>query len=414
MIKELLPTEALTTTLCYPWIELKNELNAIFIENRHTTRSSIRVCCIILSICMGLFVFFNNPNVAEFFKGIIEALAFIPEPLQYKASVSLATLAASSTGAYTSRAITRCICKCKFGDPDFFLTDQRTIELIEIFKAQELDIDADLLKEVVQFCVHKLREAHLSATIGARKQDWEHILNSIIYEADLDIFLEQQRALHYSHKIILDKKAAINIYKQIGQHENTTNQPKTHNPDQPPTIRLTALELEEEQQPTEQTPLLQQSFNNTARHSISSGSSGSSRDASLARRTINQFRQTRQSRITFSTVQSEEQIADQCSQHLENRALSTHQHLLYSHGIHNMIRRTIPPASPTSFTTSYPSFPTDEGIDQSSIPSPTNRNRSLSSASDPNRNRSSSNATEPPVTPLRGPARVTITSRPAS
>lgn len=411
MIKELLPTEALTTTLCYPWFELKDELNSIFIEHRHTTRSTIRVCSIILSVCIGLFIFFNNPSVAEFFRGIIEALSFIPEPLQYKASVSLATLAASSTGAYTSRAITRCICKCKFGDPDFFLTDQRTLELIEIFKAQELDIDADLLKEVVQFCVHKLREPHASATIGARKQDWEHILNSIIYEADLDIFLEQQRALHYSHKLILDKKAAINIYKQLTQNENTANQLPTSSPTQPPTIRLTALELGT-QQPTEQTPLLQQSFNNTTRHSISSGSSGSSRDVSLARRTLNQFRQTRQNQISFSTVQSEEQIADQCSQHLENRALSTHQHLLYSHGIHNMIRRTIPPASPNSFTPAYPSFPNDEELDQSSIPSPTHRNRSLSGATDPNRNRSSSNATEPPVTPLRGLSRVTICSRP--
>lgn len=405
MIKDLLPTDTLAAMLCYPWIELKDELNAIFIENKHTTRSTIRVCCIVLSVCIGLFIFFNNPNVLEFFKGIIEALSFIPTTLQYKASASLAALAFGSAGAYSSKAAIRCFCKCKFGDPDFFLTDSRTLELTEIFKAQELDIDTELLKEVVQFCLRKLREPNSSSTIGARKQDWEHILNAIIYEADLDIFLEQQRALQYSHKLILDKKAAINAYKILVRNEATANDVSTSTDNQPATQRLTAIQLEA-QQPTEQTPLLIQSFNhNTTRQSISSDSSSNqSRDATLARRTLNQFRQARHSRITFNTVQSEEQIADQCSQHLETRALSTHQHLLYSHGVHNMIRRNLAPTSPNSMTPSYPTFSQEDRIES---PSHASRYRSASSASDPNRNRSVSNASEVPSSPITTPLRIT-------
>lgn len=424
MIKELLPIDNLTAILCYPWLELKYELNALFIEHRHTTRSAIRVCSIIISICVGLFIFFNNPHVLEFFKGIIDALSFIPEPLQYKASVSLAVLASGSFGAYTSRAIIRCVCKCKFGDPDFFLTDTRVLELIEIFKAQELDIDAELLKEVVQFCVHKLREPHSSSTIGARKQDWEDILNSIIYEADLDIFLEQQRALHYSHKIILDKKAAINAYKQLVQREAHASLSQAPPENQQATIRLTAKQLEA-QEPNETTPLLTDRFNNAnpARQSLSSGSSGTPRDAALAKRALNQFRQTRLGKITFGSVQSEEQVADQCSQHLETRALSTHQHLLYSHGVHNMIRRNIIPTTPNSVTPGYPTFPSDDLIDLPASPltTTTTRHRSLSGASDnrprsvsgtSDRPRAVSGASDSPFTPSHGKHKLTVSTRP--
>ena len=351
-MKDLLPMDTLLQILCYPWIELKYELNALFIENRHTTRSAVRICSIVLTTCVGLFLFFNNVAIVEFFRGIIQALSFIPEPLQYKASISLNALAFGSIGAYSSKAIIRGICKYKFGDPDFFLTDKRTIELIDIFTAQELEIDAPLLKEVVHFCVHNLRAHCNSTTIGARKQDWEQILNAIIYEADIDLFLEQQRALQYSHKSILDKKSVINTYKQLARKEAitsiqtytqtpsttiektdaTTNITPTHR--HSPT-RLTCCSLAAVQQADETTPLLTKQ----PRQDSTSADSHSSRESYIAKRVITQFKQIPQTRTRLCYIASEEQLADQCSQHLENQALITHQHILYSHGIQKIARQ---------------------------------------------------------------------------
>lgn len=413
-MKDLLPVDTLLQILCYPWIELKYELNALFIENRHTTRSAIRIFSIVLTTCIGLFLFFNNVAILEFFRGLIQALSFIPEPLQYKASISLNALAFGSIGAYSSKAIIRGVCKYKFGDADFFLTDQRTLELIDIFTAQELEIDPQLLQEVVHFCIRNLREHHTSTTIGARQQDWEYILNSIIYEADIDLFLEQQRALQYSHKSILDKKAAINAYKQLVRQEAATStqtytQAATttiiEKPDATASItptheyiptKLTASNLAE-QQIDENTPLL------TQKHAQTSHSAGSdASNASLAKRVLTQFRQIPQTRTKLCYTASEEQVADQCAQHLETQALMTHQHILYSHGIQRIARQSTTISSSMATNPSYPSFNIEDTTPSYSNNRSFNRNMA-SVTSEPNTplNPNAHSDSDPPNTPLR-------------
>ena len=375
---DLLSTNTLLQILCYPWLELRSELNALFIENKHPVRSAIRIFGIILATCVGLYIVFNNPYILEFFTGIIRSLEFVPTALQTKAAWVLSVLASSSFGAYTSKALIRSFCKCKFGDPDFFLTSQRKAELVQIFRSQELEIQEELIQHVVDFCIHNLRESHQSSEIGTTPKDWERILNSLIYDADLDLFLDQQAALQTKHQRILEKQAAINAYTNLNaslartitpnnptllftQPSNTVI-PIAENYDTtqlaPPTIIETAptLPIQSEHEIATVLP--------SKRVSIDSGLSRSSSDSKHSEHTPSSFNATRsfgkisdnstasieettakaqQTLAQFKHVHCkkhrvryslpEEQLVNQCSRHLANKAYCTHKCILNTPGV---------------------------------------------------------------------------------
>ena len=374
---DLLPTTTLIQILCYPWLELKYELNALFIENKHMIRSAIRICSIVLASCLGLYIVCNHPAVLEFFTGIIRSLEFVPIALQTKAATALAVLATSSFGAYTSKAAVRSFCKCRFGDPDFFLTTQRKAELVQIFQAQEIEIQEDLIQHVVDFCIHNLRESHSSSEIGTTTKDWERILNSLIYDADLDLFLEQQEALQTKHQRILEKQAAIYTYtnptsnlpvaptqhnKQLifTPQPNTTRSFDGDNPE-PPTIIETCPTLPPENENTpllaprqaglrsrlssssseDKTPNTYRSFNHTrsfgraSEHSLNT----STDNITIAQQTLAQFKHCHHKKTKVNHVLSEDQLLAQCSRHLEHKAFCTHKCILNTPSIENISKQ---------------------------------------------------------------------------
>jgi len=379
-MSDLLPTTLLMQILCYPWLELKYELNAMFIENKHMIRSAVRICSIALATCLGLYLVVNNPAVLEFFAGIIKSLEFVPVAMQTQAATALAVLAASSFGAYTSKAGVRSFCKCKFGDPDFFLTNKRKAELVQIFQAQEIEIPEDLIQHVVDFCVHNLRNSHPSSEMGTTPKDWERILNSLIYDADLDLFLDQQAALQTKHQRILDKQAAIHAYTASISFQHTpetVDQPQllftqqsntTRSISEPPhnstlpTIIETCPTLPPE---NEKTPLLiPQRTGINSRHSSTSSenktpysspatfnnsrSFGKSSEYSLnrstdnittAQQTLAHFKHVHQKKHKVHSSVSEDQLLAQCSRHLEHKAFCTNKCILNTPSIERISKQ---------------------------------------------------------------------------
>ncbi|MGD0465211.1 MAG: hypothetical protein ABSA84_00730 [Gammaproteobacteria bacterium] len=374
-MSDLLPTTILMQILCYPWLELKYELNTLFIENRHTVRSTIRIFSIVLATCVGLYIVLNNPTVLTFFTKIIKALEFVPVILQTKAAVALSVLASSSFGAYASKAVVRSFCKFRFGDPDFFLTKQRRAELIQIFKSQEIDIEEALIQHVVDFCVANLREPQASSEFGATPKDWERILNSLIYDADLDLFLDQQAALQAKHKLLLNKQAALHDYKKATasfsytqpteyvqntellsfSSANANRQPVPHTEINPVLeTSLQALQLEDER-----TPLLcpKQTRTNSETRAFSEANRRSSnylsttnpaKDNILAQKVLAQFKHVHHKKTNPQTHLSEEQLLHQCSRHLEHKALCTSKCILDNHTIGNITRRISDSSTPSS------------------------------------------------------------------
>lgn len=384
MLSELISTKEIKKVVCYPWLELQEELHAIFVDNRHPVRSWFRVFGILLATGVGLFLVFNDPAILEFFAGIIKALSFIPEIFQQKAAIALSLLASSSVGAYASKAVIRGFCKFRFGDPDFFLTPKKTQELILKFKEQEIDINAEVIEHVVAFCVHNLREAHHHPSeIGTRPKDWEQILNALIYDADLDLFLEQQAALEAKHKHILEKQELIKSYKLAISS-------KSSNPPTPPVVS-SSQQLVLPDYHRRRSSMITQSFNSmgvtnntppsdertpllsrqTSTYSECPGESQyknnsplDQRQLLLAKEVVAKFKHTYAKKHRIPQQVSEEHLVDQCCKHLEHRACCTNRHILTLKDIELASRRRststtettapITPTSPNSMFTTTP------------------------------------------------------------
>lgn len=209
-MRDILPFSSMVNTVFYPIIELHNEFQALFIQGRHPIRSSIKICCIILSTCIGLFLFFNNPAIVDFFVGIIKATKIIPENLQYSAALLLNTLIFGSTGSYTSKQVIRAFCQYRFGDADYYLTSTRRKELVQNFKEQGFDLSEELIQEVVNFCITNFRtKIPHTEHIGVSTTDWEQILQDIIYTGSLERLLEQQYKILVQQEHFLKQKEAI-------------------------------------------------------------------------------------------------------------------------------------------------------------------------------------------------------------
>jgi hypothetical protein len=349
MLNDLISTNGIKKVACYPWLELQEELHAIFVDNRHPVRSWFRVFSILLATGVGLFLVFNDPAILEFFAGIIKAINFIPDIFQQKAAIALSVLASSSIGAYTSKAVIRGFCKFRFGDPDFFLTPKKTQELIIKFKEQEIDISAELIEHVVAFCVHNLREAHHhTSEIGTKPKDWEQILNALIYDADLDLFLEQQAALEAKHKHILEKQELIKSYKlAITKPSNQPTTPVTTNSQQPSVLneyhrrRSSTMHLSFNSETVsnhtppadERTPLLLSRQTSTysegpGANKYKSNSPLDQQELLLAKKVVAKFKHTHAKKHHIPHQLSEEHLVEQCCKHLEHRACCTNRHIL--------------------------------------------------------------------------------------
>ncbi len=220
---ELLPISTLKQIFCYPWLELKYEAHALFIKNKHNVRSTFRIVSIVLATYFGLYLFFYNPAILEFFTSTIASLKFLPEILHTKIATALATLFSSSMGAYTSKLIVRGFCKFMFGDPEFFLTKERAKKLVELFKAQGIEIEEHTIQNVVSFCVQNLRKNYLTDRYIATK-DWEHILSSLIYDANINPFREQQDSLLEMHQGSVSTSIAIGLTCDTAIYSNYQHQ----------------------------------------------------------------------------------------------------------------------------------------------------------------------------------------------
>lgn len=216
---DLLPSETISH-IFYPWTEFKLELDNLFFQQRRIIRSSIRLCSITLATCIGIYLLLYNPEIRDFFLGLIKSLKFIPVEIENKAAILLGIISFSSLGAYASKASIRAFCKCCFGDPDFFLTKKRTQELLLLFKEKKSNIEEHTLKEVVRFCVTNLRNPQPTPDIGTSAKDWEKILISILDYGDLSCFFAQQVALtaQLNHIAALKEEIDRELEKELTKH----------------------------------------------------------------------------------------------------------------------------------------------------------------------------------------------------
>ena len=199
----------LINLLLFPFLFLKEELGAV-LTGKHPTRSTFRVILTSVGCIAGGILFYQSAPFFQFLNGIITALG-IPNSFQSLVTLYAAITSGGSITGFCSRMMTKAFCYFKYGDPDFYLTKQREEELIEAFKHQGYNITGDTIRKVIEFCIRNFRRSPLH-DFGSHPHDWKRMLDALIYDADLEVFLEQQELLQKKLRKTIQRSQALSKY----------------------------------------------------------------------------------------------------------------------------------------------------------------------------------------------------------
>jgi hypothetical protein len=108
----------------------------------------------------------------------------------------------------------------KFGDADFYVTDKRAKQLEDIFMHQGYTVNVRTIRSVVNFCVYNFRKSP-DPQFGVHAYDWKRVLDAIIYNADLETFIDQQELLKLKLAKVKQKCRALSKYASIPEEEKT-------------------------------------------------------------------------------------------------------------------------------------------------------------------------------------------------
>jgi hypothetical protein len=221
MTHELIFNTQLIQFLLCPFIDLKNQLNAL-LSGKHVIRSTIRIVAIIVGVASGLILFLNNILVQQSFISLALAMP-IPQQLQPIVSLYLSVLTSGGVTSFLAKTLIKGCCLCIFGDPDFFLTKKREMELEMVFREQGYTVTRQTIRRVIDFCINNLRKPP-SRDIGSCSSDWKRVLDALLYEADLEVFLEQQEFLLNKLQKTTEKCKALSKYGSTFDLETAFNQ----------------------------------------------------------------------------------------------------------------------------------------------------------------------------------------------
>ncbi len=233
-MKELLNTFSiplLIEVIFHPLVELTKEIDAISLD-RHKIRSIVKIIFTIIISISAIYFAINNPAVNQFFIKITDIFN-VSQGSQAFVSEFLEIISSCHLGNYIANITIRTFCRFYFGDPEFYLTPKQLIKLEKKFKEQvNYEIQDKHIIEVIDFCIKNLRKQD-SRDIGAKKEDWKNTLESLIYEADAEHFLDQQKALYLKRQIIEHKLQTLIEYTNKNYsycaHEYQFNKPSPTN-----------------------------------------------------------------------------------------------------------------------------------------------------------------------------------------
>lgn len=328
---------SLIKSVFHPFIALHSEIDAILM-NKHKTRSTFKIVITIIISLIGIYLFYNNQTINQFFIKITEAFNFATTS-QSLVSACLAIITSCHIGDYISNVLVRSFCKCRFGDPDFYVTKKRAIKLEQQFREQGNEhITQQQIIEVVEFCRKNLRRKS-SNELGTKPEDWKKTLESLLYEADIEHFLDQRQALKIKRLEIQKKREAILARSSSLESTDSQQDPQTapqtssrsrqrhrHESIQSsatvlsPTRSTANTTFDYSFGSTETTPLL---YSPTVRHFSYSQSQSEITKEELALQTLNRFKHHHLKKEKHSIPPSDAQLTHHCQCHLQHKELET-------------------------------------------------------------------------------------------
>lgn len=337
----ILSVDWLAKVLFYPLIEFNNELSAIQ-KGQHVEKSLFRICSIVLSIIAGIMLFSHHQTTNQFFQKIIATLNMSPTSTFTIASI-VSVLYFAHLGSYISQTIFKLICNLAFKDPDFYITKKQLNILKQKLQAQGYrQIQDDDILQVVDFCRINLRRKSRTNLLGDKPNDWRKTLEAIIYDADLEHFLDQQQALKRKILQLKDLQAAFLKYCENYEAKQSI---KSTDPYAPLTRGASQDKCEEPSSPyidiTSNTTygcFNRQTSNPISSTSKRSTSVSSSNTDKIAKYELDKFR--RNSLSESEMLPSEELLISNYKCYLRQRSLITNIALCPEHVMDNLANNT--------------------------------------------------------------------------
>lgn len=348
-ILEALSVPLLLESIFHPFIALNQEIEAISL-NKHRTRSSIKILIMATTAIIGIIFFYQYPPINQFFIKIISAFN-VSTDTQPILSASLAILASCHIGSYVSNVIVRSTCNFIFGDPDFYVTKNRAIELEQQFKEQgNYKITQAHIYEVVDFCRKNFRR-QTSNELGTKPEDWKKTIESLLYDGDIEHFLDQQQALKMK-KIELERKLeAIAAYAGASASINVTRNSISKTEDQSTPLPTPKHQCSTTSRRTPRTTTHAGSSSMLCDYQITATSSGGRKDSgsgstettpllpqymacypqnipeieTLATQELKRFKAYHLKKERYYVMPSEECLLHHCKHHLQKIGLKTEQ-----------------------------------------------------------------------------------------
>lgn len=202
--------------ILYPLLTLKNEIDCI-INQRHPIKSFITCAFIVCFSFFSCYCFYNNFLIYNFYNNLT-MLFNLNNSIQQIISFNIALLSFAHLGNYLGNIITKTFCKLFLGDANFYVTEKQLNKLIEQFHLQGYtNVNKTHVLEIIEFGKKNLTELH-SNELGAKSIDWQQTLESLIYDANIEHFIDQQLALQ-NKKLEISNKIELIKYCKINEED---------------------------------------------------------------------------------------------------------------------------------------------------------------------------------------------------
>ncbi len=230
MLKDLILGSPLTHILFYPPVEVNIQIRAIR-EQKKTFRGFIQLIAIIAGITCGVVCFLFLPVVNHFLSNIISAM-LIPQVLINPLAMYLSILTCSGVIGFAAKVLIRTCCQIIYGDQEYFLTKRREEQLDMEIRDQGYSLSKKTIRRMVEHCIKKMRSSTKNE-IGISRLDWKIALEAILYNSDIEVFLEQQSFILCSLKKTEERIDVLKKYSGALDLDENISPPRQDLPPNP-------------------------------------------------------------------------------------------------------------------------------------------------------------------------------------
>jgi hypothetical protein len=191
----------------YPFLVVYHELQCIILD-RHIEKSLFKISAMLMLLSASALLFNFYDLISKYSAQVLNNSSFSPSSIMMLSELTT-LLILTHVSCYLGESIANFAFGFFYQDQEFYITNRKINQLKEnLHKQGYTNFTNEEVLNLIEFCKKSLRKRSFTNFFGDKAMDWGNNLEAILYDADLEPFLDQQEAL----KIKLMKiKKTINI-----------------------------------------------------------------------------------------------------------------------------------------------------------------------------------------------------------